>query len=355
MSGTGTTNANGGLTLVPTGREMSRSWKRARSTTPAPPPWPAPTAATASTSSGAMFGNQAGASFSIIDDAWILDGGGSPDGGTFINAATLAKTGGTTSVIGITLDNTGAINVQSGIISLQGGGSLGGTFGLSGTVSLDGGDFNLENGLVVTGAGTVGLTNATATVVGTATLPNLAQSGGTLTGAGTLTVSGATSWTGGTMAGTGTTNANGGLTLGADGTGDVEVLERATLNNAGAATLASANGGYGLDLSSVRHVWQSGWRSFSIIDDAWILDGGGSPNGGTFINAATLAKTGGTTSVIGITLDNTGAINVQSESSASRGVAAWAGRSGCQVPSVWTGATSTSKTAWLSPEPARWD
>ena len=265
-------------------------------------------------SSGATIDNEAGASFAFITDAVIHDYGGTPDGGTFINAGTLSKTGGTgTSTIGsgVTLTSSGAINAGTGTLSLQGGGSLGGTFTVTGTVSVDAGDFTLDDGLDVSGAGTVGLSGGTVTVAGAATLPDLVQTGGTLTGAGTLTVTGQTTWAGGNESGTGTPDAQGGMNIG-DQLGDQEFLDQRTLDNAGSATLAGYSSGYGLYLSSGATIDNEAGASFAFITDAVIHDYGGTPDGGTFINAGTLSKTGGTgTSTIGsgVTLNSTGAIN----------------------------------------------
>ena len=62
---------------------------------------------------------------------------------------------------------------------------------------------------VTMSSGTLNLSGGAPITVGT-----LAISGGTLTGSDTVTVTGATTWTGGTMSGSGVTNAEGGLTMG---------------------------------------------------------------------------------------------------------------------------------------------
>src|SRR5439155_26166211 len=56
------------------------------------------------------FNNEAGASFAFATDAEIINNGGSPSGGTFVNAGTLSKTGGTgTSSVngGVAFNQTG--------------------------------------------------------------------------------------------------------------------------------------------------------------------------------------------------------------------------------------------------------
>ena len=140
----------------------------------------------------------------------------------------------------------------------------------------------------------------------------LMQVGGTIGGSGILTVTGPTKWTGGTMSGTGTTNADGGLTIGDPGSNEQMFLDQRTINNAGDATFADAYPvyPYGLFLSSGATIDNQKGASFAFISDASVIDGGGSPDGGSFINDGILSKTGGTgtSSSIGngITLNNSG-------------------------------------------------
>ena len=313
-SGSGVTNANGGLTIGGSdnasydeyldGRTLNNSGAATLAINPS-------YGGALHFLDGATSNNLAGASFAFAADASIVNNGGTPYGGTFINKGTLSKTGGmATSTIGIALDALGgAITVKTGTVSLTGGGELGGTFSLTGPLSLDYGSFTVDSGMSESGTGTVGLTNATATVNGNATLSNFAQSGGSLTGAGALTVSGLTTWTGGSESGSGVTNAKGGLTIGgSDNAYYDEYLDGRTLNNSGAATLA-INPSYGsalhfLDGATFNNL---AGASFSFTADASIVDNGGTPDGGTFINKGTLSKTGGTgTSTIGIVLDALG-------------------------------------------------
>ncbi len=328
-SGAGSTNANGGLTIGGSdnaayqefldGRMLNNQGAATLAVNPSE-------GGALYFLDGATFNNKAGASFSFITDASIVDNYGIPDGGTFINHGTFAKTGSAgTSGVGITFDALGgSVDVETGAISLTAGGEVGSTFSLTGALSLDAGNFTLDNGLSVSGSGAMGLTGATATVTGNATLPNFTQSGGTLTGAGTLTVSGLTTWTGGHESGAGITNANGGLTIGdSDNAAYQEFLDGRTLNNRGAATLAvnPSEGGalYFLDGATFNNM---AGASFSFITDVSIVDNYGTPDGGTFINAGTLAKTGGTgTSALdsGVTLNNTGTIEVDSGTLSLRG------------------------------------
>ena len=226
--------------------------------------------------------------------------------------------------------------MSTGTLSLQGGGTIAAssTFLASSGADLDFGGGNdtapAGSSISATGTGTVSFSGATVAVAGTYNVANttlvsngevdfnasastgaLVQSYGTLGGTGTLTVSGLTTWTGGSMAGTGVTNANGGLTIGgSDNNYYSETLDGRTLDNSGAATLAINPGqGGALHFQDGATFDNKLGASFSFIADASIVNGGGSPNGGTFINDGSLAKTGGSgTSALGgsITLNNTG-------------------------------------------------
>ena len=205
-------------------------------------------------SSGATFDNKAGATFAFITDGPITAGTG---GGSFINEGALSKTGGTgTSTVGVTLNTTGTIQSNSGILSLLGGGAFSGTSSLSAAsasqIKVSGGSYSLADATVLTVSGTVILDGTTITVpTGSATIGGpLSLSSGSIGGAGTLTFTSPLAWTGGTMSGTGTTNANAGLTFGSPGTTSSLTLDGRTLNNFGAATLAAVNVSYGLYLSS---------------------------------------------------------------------------------------------------------
>jgi len=367
MSGTGTTVADGGLSIGVAGayRQMFLDGRTLENFGPA-------TLSEADQncsyglflSSGATFDNEAGASFAFATDAEIIDQGGTPDGGTFVNAGTLSKTGGTgTSSInsGITLNDTGTVQVSTGTLSLQGGGTIGSAATLTADSGADldfgGGTFTAPAGSSITGVGTgsVSFSGGTVTASGTynvtgstiadggtanltapitavgsnvtvtggtlnlsgggpaLTTTTLNLSGGTLTGIDTLTVAGQTTWSGGTMSGTGVTDAQGGLTLGAAGASDQESLSGRALNNFAAATLAGANSSYGLRLDLGATFDNKPGASFNFTTDARIDAGGGTPAGGTFNNEGTLSKTGGTdTSIIAVPLNTTGPVQVAS-------------------------------------------
>ena len=275
MSGSGTTNADGGLTMGASGTsdEMFLDERTLNN-------------AGAATldgiglfiSSGATFDNESGASLRLNGNASIFNEGGTPAGGTVVNGGTLTKTGATDeSDIRVAFSDTGTVQVLSGTLSLQGGGSVTGSGELTAAagaeLDFNAGSFTTAAGTSITGAGVISFSGGTVVVggsydvTGTTSVSNgeadliapisdvganviisggtlnlsgggpalttgtLTMSAGTLTGSDTLRVSGSTEWTGGTMSGSGTTNADGGLTMGASGLASDEMfLDERTLN-----------------------------------------------------------------------------------------------------------------------------
>ncbi|TAY63473.1 Ig-like domain-containing protein, partial [Rhizobium ruizarguesonis] len=143
--------------------------------------------------------------------------------GTFIKSGSAA-----TSTILAVFNNSGTVDVQSGILDLSSGGTdVGATYKGVGTVQFSSGTRTLDatssittanvvfSGGTTTVNGTYAASGSTmsggaATLAGAATTGVLVQSGGLLGGGGTLTVSGASTLSGGTQSGPGTTFANGG-------------------------------------------------------------------------------------------------------------------------------------------------
>ena len=191
---------------------------------------------------GAVFSNTG--VFEALSDADVANFfGGSA---TFLNAGTLIKTGAgtTTAFSGVTFNNTGTVDVQSGALSLAAGGTSSGAFTIGGAATLEfaGGVSTLTSPSSVTGTGTLRFASGTTNLLGTylATGPlvltggdasfdtlndiqaaslilqagtgtfnralttgSASISGGTLSGTGDVTVSGPTTWTGGQVAGSG--------------------------------------------------------------------------------------------------------------------------------------------------------
>jgi hypothetical protein len=343
ISGTGTTNANGGMTLTVEPFLSAQTLNNAGTAT-----WDG---ILFLMENGAVINNLAGATWNLENDSAIgFEGGTTP---VFNNAGTFQKTGGTSSSGGgigaeITFNNTGTVTDSSGTLFASNIGACSGTCGGSWSV-VSGATLQLGSGATtaalsgpISGAGTVQFTTGTVNYTGTynvtggtqatngtvnftspltsvgplnisggalnfvtgktITTTSLTQSGGTLEGTDTVTVSGMLTWSEGTESGTGTTNANGGMTLTVE-----PFLSGRTLNNAGTATWDGAvflmeNGAVINNLSGA---------TWNIENDAPIqFEGGATP---VFNNAGTFQKTSGTSSSGGgigaeITFNNTGTV-----------------------------------------------
>ncbi len=335
MSGTGVTTASGGLTIsAVAGAFAGPNLRRTLNNT---------AGATLTGASGSMklgadgvLSNQSGATFDVPGDAGIVGNGGNAQ--TRIdNAGLFEKSGGSgTSDIGVTFNNSGTTDVQSGTLRLVDGSDTGaftvnnatlrfsaGTRTLSASASIAGaGTVDVTSGVVnhagtynITGSTTMsggaGAANLTGTVTnlgaltinatsggtfnlsntnGTVTVPSFSFLAGTFTGSGTLSVSGTMSWADGTMTGTGTTTAAGGLTITAViGAFAGPNLQR-TLNNIAGATLSGASGSMKLGANGVLSN-QLG-ATFDVPGDAGFTGNGA--NAQTRIdNAGLFRKSGG--------------------------------------------------------------
>jgi hypothetical protein len=295
---------------------------------------------------GAMFEN--GGSFTITNDQSIALSGF----GIIVNVGTFTKSPNTnTTTITPVFYNNGTLNVDSGTLSLQGGGSSIGTVTVAAGAGLDfgGGVFKLRPGSTLSGTGAVTFSAGTVDVAGTYnisgggsttiqgaianfvgvltsagpvvtvsagtanfarnfTTTTLALSGGTLTGASAITVNGSLAWTGGTMAGTGSTTLAHGGSLTISGPASIGVtLDTRTLVNQGTGNLLGTGPlamGNGALLSNM------GGASFTILNDQPISSFGTSP---TISNAGTFQKTPGTnTTTVSPIFQNTGTFKVSS-------------------------------------------
>src|ERR1051325_3001171 len=158
---------------------------------------------------GTTIDNEAGAAFEAQEDNRLL---AFTDGTAFNNAGTFTKSGGTGATeIDAAFDNTGTVDVESGTLSLGGGGTSSGDLSTAsgstlnfaaGIFSITGGTidslgtFEVTNGSVVITpavdiAGAVDIVLGTLELDGAASLGSLTQSGGMLTGSGRVTVTGA--------------------------------------------------------------------------------------------------------------------------------------------------------------------
>jgi hypothetical protein len=260
---------------------------------------------------GTTFANSG--TFTIQCDAgWYGDGSGP---GVIANSGTLVKTSPTgtgTTYDGIALNNTGTVSAQSGTLQVAGNASLnaGTNSGVltavpGGIIAFTGSTYTLNPGSSITGTGTVAVQGATLSVAGAVTASNFELDSGTvsLPSADTLTINGTFTW-------------NGGNISSANGTAIVTVPKGATLNLASTQTVSLQ--GY-LSVGGTVNWTGTGNMNFSnggtitnLATGVFSLKNDQSMSGsGTFINKGLLIKNGGTaTSTIGITLNNSGLVEV---------------------------------------------
>jgi hypothetical protein len=230
-------------------------------------------------SDGAVF-NNAG-TFTVNCDESVLGSSGA----AFNNTGTFTKSSssGTTEFSSTLFNNSGTVNLQSGTLRLDNGGSDGsagafvvaagavldfnggntllassigtsataqpgevmvsagnvdviGSYNISGNTTVSGGMVNFYGGLVSLGP-TVTISSGTADVFPNITIPTLDLTGGTLTGPGAITITGMLTWNNyGQMTGTGSTTLTSTGTLSLGGDGSYQILDTRTFTNKGHAT-----------------------------------------------------------------------------------------------------------------------
>ena len=268
-------------------------------------------------SSGVTFNVTGTGTVAVNSGELSIQGGGTDSTAspmTIAAAATLDFGGGTYTIAA----SSGISGVGSGVASFSGATvNDAGSYSVTGTTVIPGGTANLTGSIASVGA-TVSIPGGTLNLSGTGSAPlpttTLTLSGGTLTGSNTLTVTGATTWNGGTMSGSGVTNAEGGLTLGmATGGGNFgDFLTQRTLNNAGSAVIErTPTGSYTyLYLSSGALFDNQPGASFAFANDStYVQSNGGTPAGGTFLDEGSVTKAGTTGASVfssGVTLNVTG-------------------------------------------------
>jgi hypothetical protein len=283
------------------------------------------------------------------------------------NTGTIQKIAGTgTATVSASVDNTGGtINVQSGAISLSGGGTIAGTLTASAgaAINFSGGAYILGTS-TINGAGTISLTGGTLALSGTPDLTGLNLTGGTVSGdfsqagnfsiagitlsgnvavggnfnltggtlTGTVTPVGDFNWTGGTISGGGTQTNAVGHTL--NQSGSTGLAGGRTLNNAGTMNIdgqiGTRFGGTTIvntgNLNFTGLIFEDGLGpnyAYTVTNSGTmtLADGSnfqsfGPAYGSTssVTNTGTIQKIAGTgTATIGASLDNTnGTINAQS-------------------------------------------
>jgi hypothetical protein len=267
---------------------------------------------------GATLTNQPSATFDFQGDHFLYVSTG---GATFDNLGTVTKSAGSgMTTIAATFNNSGLVEVQSGTLSLNGGGTHSGTFQGSGSLYFGGGTHTLTGSImnlnVSVGGGAVAMNGTyqaanTALTGGTFTLAagltahseTLNLSGGTLTGEGDIVVSGLFIWASGTMGGAGATTASGGIVFSGN---NGRNLDSRTLANEGTAIfqdgfLTAYNGAL---------IHNAAGATWEFQGDDFLYTGTG---GATFQNDGALSKSAGDgTMTIFPAFVNGGSVAVQS-------------------------------------------
>jgi hypothetical protein len=237
--------------------------------------------------------------------------------GTFTNSGTFTRSVGSgTTTVSVPFNNSGIVNIQSGTLTLDGGGASTGQFQLvaGAPVNFTTTAYNFNAGTSFTGNGAANIKNGTVTLTGTTTATaatTLVIGGsGIVNGGGTLTDSGLLKMSGGTMSGNGVTNANGGLQI----DGIQNFVDTRTVNVAGSSAFsgsAPSQAGY-LYLSNGATLTNTG-----TFDSGWAanFDNTILPNGvtGTFTNSGTFTRSVGSgTTTVSVPFNNSGTVNIQS-------------------------------------------
>jgi hypothetical protein len=305
MTGAGTTTVNGpfnlsGLVGIQSGRILNN-------------------ASTANWTAGAGQGMWTGLG-SVINNTGTWDA--KVDGGaivnqyggatTFNNSGTFKKSAGAGSTLmNIPFVNSGNVDVQSGTISLGGGGSSTNALivsAVSSTLTFAAGVFNLDAGTTISGPGTVLLnTSGTVNVNSALAFPaatTFTFTAGTLGGTGALTTNGTFNWSAGLMTGAATTTVNGTFNLsGLPGINGSRTLATTSAVN------WTAGPGEGFWTGGGSIINNTGTWDASVDGGAIVNHYGGAT---TFNNSGSFKKSAGAGStLINISFVNTGTVNAQ--------------------------------------------
>ncbi|MBX2997112.1 MAG: carboxypeptidase regulatory-like domain-containing protein [Caldilineaceae bacterium] len=281
--------------------------------------------------SGARIINRAGALFEIRTHRnlyWQSSYGERP---IFENAGTLIKTAGTAAANAIyyTVINTGAIEVMTGTLDFNGGGSLAGTLNVAGNAFVKVSNGYALTDLVANGAGTVqfagGAVSVSGSYSGTAitemsggtlhlnsaslSLVDYAHTSGSMTGSGDVIVNGAMKWSSGSLNGPGSITLNGSLLV--EGTGTRTLNER-TLDNRGSAVWTGGE----IAIQNGAKIINAVGATFDIQTHANIYWQTSYGARGSFENYGALTKSAGTAdgTVIYAHFHNQGGVEVQTGS-----------------------------------------
>ncbi len=246
--------------------------------------------------------NNAG-TFTIQNDA-VFGNGGAGAQVTFNNlqGATLTKAGGVgaTGFDGNSLNNRGTVNVNSGTLRLNGGGTNFSTInvGAAGNL-LFANNYTLDANSSIAGTGIANLSNGSLSLpAGTTNIANFQLSGGTVVGSGNLNVTSQLVWTGGTFGSTtGTTTIPAGSTLQILGNSG-KSLDGRTLQILG---IANWGGAGDINISSNGQLIVAQGGTFNIQSDRTLSGNGSVSVRGTLVKNTTA----GTTTLSGpaITID----------------------------------------------------
>jgi uncharacterized repeat protein (TIGR01451 family) len=283
---------------------------------------------------------------------WNVQAGGisTTAGGTsvtpFLNAGTfnMAAGAGTFTFTAVAFSGTGTANLNSGTLSLLGGGAYSGPINVANGATLSLGvnqggspNFSALSPSSVTGAGSVLFTGGPSTVAGaynvtgtttvgaspadtnavanfnsaSATTANLNLNAGALGGTGNLTVSGTMTWAGGTLSNAGTTTI-------AASTGILNLTGTNTPKQSGGTLLiaGTANFNAGLDIGGNAVITVPSGGKFNLNGDFSLASSSIAGNS-TFNNAGTVVKTAGSSGTGGgfggtVTFNNTGTVTAGS-------------------------------------------
>jgi len=288
---------------------------------------------------GGVITNRPGATFRVEADSGL---GGGAANGRFDNAGAFRKatgTGTTAIASGLTFNNSGTVEIQTGTLlcsgsfnnngavslsagttnRLAGGGSATGMFNTPATALVEwtGGTFTLNPGVQLNGVGLYKINGVGATVVGNANVSvenlDLVNGSSTLSGTGTVTIASVMNWPAGTMDGSGRTIIPVGATLQVGGPSGVSL--KRTLENGGTALWTAA--GTMILLNGV--ITNRAGGLFNVQNAAQFFFAGGAcrfDNTGTFRKSA---STGTTTIGSGLNFTNYGTVDIRSGILAANG------------------------------------
>lgn len=153
-------------------------------------------------------------------------------GSSFTNSGTYRRSvaTGVKAFTSVAFNSTGIVDVQSGTLDINAGGSAGGTFTAAATATVDfNASYGFVDGVSFSGEGAINLAAGSSTFSGTLTTQNLTLNGATI--AGDHTIVGTLNWIGGTFNSSGTTtiDANGKLLIA--GPADHDLNGRNIVNN----------------------------------------------------------------------------------------------------------------------------